>query len=225
MKLTQLPPSERPRERLLQHGAAALSATELLAILIGHGYQNQPATHIAAKLLQQYHNLTQIFSLSVSQWCATPGLGVVSYTRLQALIELTRRAQSEASHSGITVLDSTAAQAFCHSKLSHYDHEVFACLFLDSQQHLIYFEELFFGSIDQASVYPRQVIKRALFHNAANVICCHNHPSGDPSPSHDDQNITRLLQKALALVDIQLLDHIVVGKHHCCSICSPADQC
>mgnify|MGYP003953175875 CR=1 FL=1 len=211
-KITSLPKCERPRERLLKLGASTLSSVELLAILIGHGSRHHPVLEISQSLLAEYPNLIKIKNMALHQWVNTPGLGAASYCRLQAALELGHRIQQQHIQPKHPFTTSAEIANYCRHHLQEYEQEVFACLFLDNRLCLLNFEILFYGSIDSASVYPREIIKRALYHNAAKLICVHNHPSGNPTPSQADREITTVLTEALALVEIQLLDHLVVTK-------------
>lgn len=213
MSINQWPTDERPRERLTQKGAHTLSDAELLAILINHGGKGESAVDIARKLLNQFNGLRGIFSANAATFCATPHLGVAKYCQLQAAAELGRRYLRETMNHRQMITHSKDAEEFIIASLRDYQQEVFSALFLDNKHRVIQFEPLFYGTINTASVYPREVVKRALYHNAAAMIVAHNHPSGIADPSQDDQELTRWLKKALALVEVTLLDHLIVGDN------------
>ncbi len=211
MPITDWPEDERPRERLLQQGAHALSDAELLAIFLRTGVKGKTALDLARELLDYFHDLRGLLSASQAEFCQAKGLGEAKYTQLQATLELSRRYLSEHLQRGEPLCDIDITRQYLSQQLRHHTQEVFACLFLDRHHHVLSFDELFYGSIDSASVYPREVVKRALQHNAAAVIFAHNHPSGIAEPSQADIGITQRLQKALALVEVQVLDHFIIG--------------
>ena len=210
--------AERPREKLLAAGAAALSNAELLALLLGgSGLRGSNVVDLARSLLSAHHSLRELLSADRAALLARPGLGTAGYCRLQAALELARRHYAEALRTG-PLLDSPAAtHRFLIAQLRDQPHELFCCLHLDNRHRLIAFDELFRGTIDGASVHPREVVKQALGRNAAAVILAHNHPSGVAEPSQADELITRRLREALALVDIRVLDHCIVGDNGCLS--------
>jgi DNA repair protein RadC len=218
MKLHLWPAQERPREKLLAHGAQALSDAELLALLLGSsGLRGSNVVDLARTLLVTHRSLRELLNADRAVLLAARGLGVVGYCRMQAALELARRHYAEAMRSG-PLLDSPAAtHQFLVSRLRDQSYELFCCLHLDNRHRLIAFDELFRGTIDGASVHPREVVKQALSRNAAAVILAHNHPSGVAEPSQADELITRRLREALALVDIRVLDHCIVGDNGCLS--------
>ena len=218
MNLQQWPSQERPREKLLAAGAQHLSDAELLALVLGSsGLRGSNVVDTARGMLSTHHSLRELLSADRTALLATPGLGAAGYCRLQAALELARRHYAEALRSG-PLLDSPAAtHRFLIAKLRDQPHELFCCLHLDNRHRLIAFDELFRGTIDGASVHPREVVKQALRRNAAAVILAHNHPSGIAEPSQADELITRRLREALALVDIRVLDHCIVGDSACLS--------
>jgi DNA repair protein RadC len=209
--------SERPREKLLKHGAAALSEAELLAILLQTGTRGQSALDTARVLLGEFRSLRGLLTAGRQAVCRTPGLGTAKYALLQASIELARRHYAELMEAGPPLANPRATRDYLRARLRDRDHEVFCCLFLDNRHRVIAFDEVFRGTIDGASVHPRDVVKLALGRNAAAVILAHNHPSGIAEPSQADEMITGRLRDALALVDIRVLDHIVVGDGTCVS--------
>ena len=203
--------SERPREKLLRLGAAALSEAELLAILLQTGIKGRSALDMARVLLGEFRSLRGLLTAERQAVCRTPGLGSAKYALLQASLELARRHYAELMHAGPALSNPRATREYLRARLRDRDHEVFCCMFLDNRHRIIAFEEVFRGTIDGASVHPRDVVKLALARNAAAVILAHNHPSGIAEPSQADELITGRLRDALALVDIRVLDHIVVG--------------
>jgi len=211
MPITDWPADERPREKLLTRGAAALSDAELLAIFLRTGVPGKTAVDLARDLLARFGGLRPLLQADLEQFCAARGLGQAKYTQLQAVMEMGRRHLSESLARGDALTSPDDTRRYLAARLRDYPFEVFACLFLDNRHRVIAFEELFRGTIDGASVHPREVVRRALTHNAAAVILAHNHPSGVAEPSRSDEAITRRLRDALALVDIRVLDHVVVG--------------
>jgi DNA repair protein RadC len=215
--LPSWPESERPREKLLKLGAAALSEAELLAILLQTGVRGRSVIDTARSLLIEFRSLRGLLTAERQAVCRTPGLGVAKYALLQASLELSRRHYAELMQSGPALANPKATREFLRARLRDRDHEVFCCLFLDNRHRVIAFDEVFRGTIDGASVHPRDIVKLALSRNAAAVILAHNHPSGVAEPSQADELITGRLRDALALVDIRVLDHIVVGDAACVS--------
>jgi DNA repair protein RadC len=211
MAIPQWPISERPREKLLHKGATALSDPELLAIFLRTGITGKSAVDLARELLSHFGNLTNIFAATQLDFCRFPGMGIAKYTQLQAVFEMTRRALNEELKSGNAMNSPKLVRDFLRLSLTNKQHEVFVGIFLDAKNHAIATEELFTGTLTQASVYPREVIKRALYHNAAAIIFAHNHPSGIAEPSQDDKILTQSLKQALAMVDVKVLDHFIVG--------------
>jgi len=211
MAITDWPKEERPREKLLQRGVAALSDAELLAIFLRTGVPGKTAVDLARDLLSRFGSLRALLNADLKQFCEGPGLGAAKFTQLQATVEMSRRYFSETLQRGNVLENPEQTINFLASQLRDYSFEVFSCLYLDSRHRVIQFEELFRGTINGASVHPREVVKKALGHNAAAVIFAHNHPSGVAEPSAADQQITKQLTDALALVDVRVLDHVVVG--------------
>jgi DNA repair protein RadC len=204
--------AERPRERLLNQGAAALSNAELLAIFLRTGTLGKTALDLARALLSEFGSLRGLFEASQQQLCQHLGLGKAKYAELKALLEISRRYSQETVQRGTCLQSAADTCLFLTSHLRDYKHEVFACLFLDCRRRVICFEELFHGSIHSAFVHPREVVKRALHHNASAVILTHNHPSGVAEPSDADFETTEKLKTALALVEVHVLDHIIIGE-------------
>ncbi|MEZ5530528.1 MAG: DNA repair protein RadC [Porticoccaceae bacterium] len=211
MSIRDWPEGERPREKLLARGAESLSDAELLAIFLRTGCAGTSAVDLARALLQQFGNLGALLSADQQSFCAARGLGEAKYVQLQAVLELGRRHLSEQLQREHVFTSPTAVADFLLAQLRHCHQEVFGALFLDAQHRLIAWEKLFYGTVDGASVHPREVVRRALHHNAAAVIFAHNHPSGVAEPSEADRHITRQLREALLLVDVRVLDHLVVG--------------
>src|SRR3990172_7706328 len=211
MPITDWPDHERPRERLLQNGAGTLSDAELLAIFLRTGVRGKTAVDLARDLLQNFGGLRALLNADYKEFCQGHGLGAAKYVHLQAVLEMGKRHLREKLVRGDALTSSAATRDYLMARLREYEHEVFACLFLDNRHRIISFDELFTGTIDGASVHPREVVKRALGHNASAVIFAHNHPSGVAEPSRADEHITRQLREALALVEIRVLDHLVIG--------------
>lgn len=211
MSIRDWPAAERPREKLLQHGAAALSDAELLAIFLRTGVAGVSAVDLARRLLHAFGGLRSLLEADLEQFSAHLGLGPAKYAQLQAVLEMARRHLAERLQRESALESPQAVRDYLKAMLRHQPHEVFGCLFLDAKHRVLAFETLFHGSIDSASVYPREVVKRALAHNAAALILTHNHPSGVAEPSEADRQLTERLKAALALVEVRVLDHFVVG--------------
>jgi DNA repair protein RadC len=205
------PLAERPREKLLERGPGVLSDAELLAIFLRTGVAGSTAVDLARDLLADFGGLRPLLEAGRQQFCARHGLGEASFAQLQAVLEMGRR-HLQAELQRLDCLENPATtRRFLASRLRHLTYEVFACLFLDNRHRVIAFEELFRGTIDGASVHPREVLRRVLQHNAAAVILAHNHPSGVCEPSRADIQLTRRLVDALALIDVRVLDHFIIG--------------
>ena len=212
MALRDLPEDERPREKLLAKGAAALADAELIAIFLRTGTPGKSAIELARELLDQFGSLSAIAAADQANFTRIDGLGMAKFVQFQAAFELARRALAEQMRSSDNLGSPEAVRRYLRLLLEHQPVEVFTGLFLDAQNRLIAAEALFSGTLTQTSVYPREVVKHALRHNAASVIFAHNHPSGVAEPSRADENLTQALKQALALVDVRVLDHFVVGR-------------
>ncbi|MDW6018337.1 DNA repair protein RadC [Vibrio plantisponsor] len=211
MKRKFLPSESMPREKLLSRGPQSLSDAELLAILLRTGTQGMNVLELADFLLREFGSLRSLFSSSKDHFCQHKGLGEAKYVQMQASLEITQRFLAETLKRGEALTSPQQTQLYLSSVLRDRQREAFYILFLDNQHRVIQDEILFEGTIDAASVYPREVVKRALHHNAAALILAHNHPSGVAEPSQSDRRITSRISDALALVDIRVLDHFVVG--------------
>ncbi|HSM98526.1 MAG TPA: DNA repair protein RadC [Gallionella sp.] len=211
MAITDWPQGERPREKLLSRGASSLSDAELLAIFLRTGVTGKSAVDLARELLNRFGNLTQLFATSEADFCSVHGMGQAKFVQMQAVLEMSRRALREELQRGDALNSPRVVRDYLQLLLGGRQQEVFLVLFLDTQHRVIASEELFHGTLSQTSVYPREVVKRALAHNAAAVILAHNHPSGVAEPSQSDQLLTAALKQALNLVDIRVLDHFVVA--------------
>jgi DNA repair protein RadC len=217
MAITDWPEGERPREKLIQRGAAALSDAELLAIFLRTGVVGKSAVDLARELVGHFGSLTELFAATEKDFCALHGMGQAKYVQLQAVLEMARRALNEEMKSGDALNSPHSVRDYLRLLLRGRMQEVFMGIFLDAQHRVIAAEELFHGTLMQASVYPREVVKRALHHNAAALIFAHNHPSGVAEPSQADQALTDALRQSLALVDVRVLDHFVVAGEGCVS--------
>lgn len=211
MAIKEWPATERPRERLLALGPAALTDAELLALLLRHGTPGRDAVGLARELLGSTGGLRRLVELPLPAFTALPGLGTARYAELHAALELSRRYLREGLERPGPIGGPEGAKDYLLAQFKPLQREVFACLFLDTRHQLIAFEILFYGTLDATTVHPREVVKRVLELNAAAVILAHNHPSGVAEPSHADQALTRRLSEALALIDVRVLDHIVAG--------------
>ncbi|MFN3713791.1 MAG: RadC family protein [Alcanivoracaceae bacterium] len=218
MAIRDWPRDERPREKLIHRGADSLSDAELLAIFLRTGLRGRTAVDLGRDLLGRSGGLRELLDMPLPKLRSQPGLGDARLAQLLGALELGRRylaAELVREHSLTKPED---AGRFLLATLRRYPHEVFACLFLDNRHRVLAFEELFRGTIDGAAVYPREVVRRALDHNAAALILAHNHPSGVAEPSEADRSITRRLVEALGLVDVRVLDHLVIGDGHWVSL-------
>ena len=213
MAITDWPILERPREKLIRLGAKNLSDTELLAIFLRTGTPGKSAIELARSLLNHFGSLNNLFSADKTILCNFPGIGTAKYTQLQAILEMSRRTLSEKLERGCVMNTPQQVKEFLHLSLANKQHEIFMAIFLDAKHHMIATDELFTGTLTQACVYPREIIKRALYHNAAAIIFAHNHPSGNAEPSQADKSLTQTLKKALDLIDIKVLDHFIIGKN------------
>ena len=211
MSIRHWPAAERPREKLLQRGSESLSDAELLAIFLRTGVAGRNAVELGRDLLAQYGSLRACLDQPASRLKACRGLGTATTALLLAALELGRRYLLEDLRRGDALANPDSTRRFLQSRLRGYPHEVFACLFLDNRHRVIEYEALFRGTVDGATVHPREVVKAALGYNAAAVILAHNHPSGVAEPSQADIHLTRRLREALGLVDIRVVDHVIVG--------------
>ena len=218
MKIHEWPSAERPRERLLSAGARALSEAELLAIWLRSGVRGWNAVELARDLLTEFGSLRGLLTADAGRLCRHRGMGLARYAQLQAALELARRHHLEILKAGPALTSPRLARDYLLAELRDRDYEVFGALYLDSRHRVTGFEELFRGTIDGASVHPREVVKQALACRAAALILVHNHPSGVAEPSHADERITTRLRDALALVDIRVVDHRIVGEGTCTSL-------
>ena len=214
MAITDWPAAERPREKLIELGAEALSDAELLAIFLRVGVTGKSAVDLARDLLTQFGSLNGIFAATEHELSQVHGIGTSKYVQLQAIFEMSRRALSEQLQQRDVFKSPKAVRDYLVLKLGSLTKEVFLVLFLDTQNRLLASEEMFSGSLKETSVYPREVVKRALHHNAASVIFAHNHPSGIAQQSQADELLTKQLKQALALVDVQVLDHFIVAGNN-----------
>lgn len=213
MTINKWPINERPREKLLAMGAKHLTDAELIAIFLRTGIRGKTALDISRELLMEHGTLKKLFSAEFQYLRQKPGLGSAKLAMLKAALELGRRYLEEELILGDTLNNSETTKRFLANRLKDHPHEVFACLFLNNHHQILGFEELFHGTLTEANIYPRELIKRCLSHNAAKIILAHNHPSGNPNPSQSDIDATISLKTALAYVDIQVIDHIVIGHH------------
>jgi DNA repair protein RadC len=217
MSLAEWPLAERPRERLLAQGPAALSDAELVALFLGTGVRGRSALELARELIARFGRLSRLLSAGRVEIAAVPGMGHAKYAQLAAVMELATRALAQEMKARDSLSSPAAVRGYLRLRMQELGHECFYCVFLDAQNRVIAAEELFRGTLTQTSVYPREVVKHALRHNAAAVILSHNHPSGVAEPSIQDQALTRTLTEALSLVDIKVLDHFIVAPGACLS--------
>lgn len=211
MAITDWPAEQRPRERLIKHGPQALSDAELLAVFLRVGVAGKSAVDLGRDMIVQFGSLNGLFTATLTEFSAINGLGPAKFAQLQAVLELARRSLVEELRAGATLSSPQAVKQYLRLLLGGKPYESFAILLLDVKNRLIASEELFRGTLTHASVYPREVVKAALGHNAASIILAHNHPSGTTEPSAADRTLTQTLKQALALVDVKVLDHFVVA--------------
>ncbi|MCD9088716.1 DNA repair protein RadC [Stenotrophomonas sp. SY1] len=211
MHIRDWPRAERPREKMLSRGAGALSDAELLAIFLGSGLPGRDAVQTARELLHDHGPLRVLLDRDAAALAKLPGLGPARACALRAALELGQRHLAADLERGAALTDPDSAGRYFAQRLRHRPQEVFAALFLDNRHRVLAFEELFTGTVDSAEVHPRELLRRALAHNAAAVIVGHNHPSGNREPSAADRAITARLRQALELMDVRLLDHFVIG--------------
>lgn len=211
MAITDWPEELRPRERLIKHGPHALSDAELLAVFLRVGVTGKSAVDLGRDMVGHFGSLNAMFGASLADFSVINGLGPAKFAQLQAVLELARRALTEELQAGVTLSSPLAVKQYLQLLIGGKQYESFAVLFLDVKNRLIASEELFRGTLTHASVYPREVVKAALAHNAAGIVLAHNHPSGAPEPSAADHTLTQTLKQTLALVDVRVLDHFVVA--------------
>lgn len=212
MGIAQWRAGERPRDKLLERGAQTLSDAELLAVMLRTGYRDRSALGLAGELLEQFGGLAGLLRVDSTRLLACPGVGLAKYAQLRAALELVRREALQVVQASDVLSSPGETLRFLQYHLGTHNREVFCCIFLDSQHRVLCCEDLFFGTLDGAAVYPREVAVRALQHRAAAVIFGHNHPSGVAEPSTADRRITERLSAALGLLDIRVLDHVIVGR-------------
>ncbi len=211
MPITDWPRDERPREKLLHRGPAALSDAELLAIFLRTGVRGKTAVDVARDLLARFGGLRGFLTASQVEVCRESGVGQAKYVVLQAALEVGKRHLAERLQRGTALESADDTRRYLQAQLRDRPHEVFCCLFLDNRHRVLAFEELFRGTLNGTAVYPREIVKRAMHHNAAAVILVHNHPSGVAEPSRQDEILTERLKESLEMLEVRLLDHLVVG--------------
>ena len=212
MAITDWPEDQRPRERLIKFGPAALSDAELLAVFLRIGVKGKSAVDLGRDMLSHFGSLTSLFAASLQDFSSVHGLGSAKYAQLHAVLELAKRSISEELTVNTSLSSPESVKNYLQLLIGNKPYESFAVLFLDVKNRLITSEELFRGTLSHASVYPREIVKAALHQNAASIILAHNHPSGSCEPSHADLTLTVSLKQALALVDIRVLDHFIIAN-------------
>jgi DNA repair protein RadC len=211
MAISEWPEDQRPRERLIRSGPGHLSDAELLAVFLRVGVSGKSAVDLGRDMLGHFGSLNALFNATLAEFSCLNGLGPAKYAQLQAVMELARRALSENLRDREVLSSPRAVRQFLQLQLASKPYEAFVVLFLDARNRLIATEELFRGTLMHTSVYPREVVKAALFHNAASLILAHNHPSGAPEPSPADRSLTQTLKQAMALVEMRVLDHFIIA--------------
>jgi DNA repair protein RadC len=212
MGISDWPSDQRPRERLIKYGASALSDAELLAVFLRVGVKGKSAVDLGRDMLAQFGSLNALFAANMTDFSKIHGLGNAKYAQIHAVLELAKRAISEDLQVCENLSSPNNVKNYLQLLIGNKPYESFAVLFLDVKNRLIRTEELFRGTLNHASVYPREVVKAALSHNAASIILAHNHPSGSCEPSQADLSLTNTLKQALALVDIRVLDHFIIAN-------------
>lgn len=218
MAIKDWPKGTQPREKLLENGARSLSDDELLAIFLRVGVKGKSAVELARDLISYFGNLRAILHADMATFCQAKGLGEATFVQLQAVLEMSRRHLEQGLERDILLTSAQQTRDYLSLQLAEYASEVFACLFLDNQHKVIKFKVMFYGTVNSASVYPREIVKKALQYNAAAIIFAHNHPSGQAKPSKADIELTKDLKTALALIDINVLDHFIVADNQCVSM-------
>ncbi len=211
MAITDWPVEQRPRERLIRLGPEALSDAELLAVFLRVGVAGKSAVDLARDMTDHFGSLNRLFSASLSDFSSINGLGPAKFAQLQAVLELTRRALAEKLRIGDHLNSPQMVTQYLQLLLSNKSYESFTALFLDVKNHVISTNELFRGTLAHTSVYPREIVKSALAHNAAGVIFAHNHPTGVAKPSAADYHLTSMLKQSLSMIDVRVLDHFIVA--------------
>jgi DNA repair protein RadC len=212
MAIADWPLDDRPREKLMSKGPESLSDAELVAIFLRTGVRGSSALDIARELLVRFGSISALFAADEQALRTTAGLGGAKFAQIAAVMEIARRALREKLDRGSALSSPHSVRDYLRLKLQERPYEVFVGVFLDAQNRVLAVEELFRGTLTQTSVYPREIVKRALQHNAAALIFAHNHPSGVAEPSRADEALTQALKQALALVDVKVLDHFVIGS-------------
>lgn len=205
------PINERPREKLLTHGAQVLSDVELLALFLQTGTKDKSVMEVARDLTNRFGSLSAILDASNSELCKSPGVGKAKYVLLQATLELYKRYLSEHTREQSVIKNPEMLQNYLQLRLKPHQREILACLFLGPNCNVIHYEELFMGTLTQVPIYPREIAKIALSYNAHSVVMAHNHPQGKAKPSDADRFITQKTKEALALLDIELADHVIIS--------------
>jgi DNA repair protein RadC len=214
MSIRNWPEDQRPREKLIKYGAHALSDAELLAVFLRMGVKGKSAVELGNEILEHFGSLHRLFSSPLEIFSQIHGLGPAKYAQLQAVLELAKRTLGEDLQKGIKLNSPQNVRNFLQLLIGSKTYESFTILFLDVRHRLLQCEELFRGSLANAQIYPREIIKRALHHNAAAVILAHNHPSGQTEPSDADITLTTELKKILATIEVKVLDHFIVAGNH-----------
>lgn len=214
MGINHWPEDQRPRERLIKNGAQALSNSELLAVFLRTGVKGKSAVDLGREMVGHFGSLGGMFAAPLPSFAAIHGLGPAKFAQLHAVMELARRAISEQLEEGVTLTSPRSVREYLQMTLASKQYESFVVLFLDVKNRLLHTEELFRGTLTHTSVYPREVVKAALKHNAAGIILAHNHPSGTAEPSPADRTLTQALKQGLEMVDVRVLDHFIIAGPH-----------
>lgn len=213
MAITDWHENDRPREKLIKFGAGSLTDAELLAIFLRVGIKGKSAVALAQDLIEQFGSLHALLNASEEEFCKGKGLGVAKYAGLRGVLEMAKRHFESGAKTSEMFNKPEQIARYLHLHIGNSSRETFAVMLLDQKHHLIELVPLFTGTLNQASVHPREIVKTVLMHDAAAVVLAHNHPSGDPMPSQSDINITQKIKSALALIDVRVLDHIIIGDN------------
>jgi DNA repair protein RadC len=218
MTIKKWPHNDRPREKLLTYGAEYLTNAELLAIFLRTGVKGKTAVDLGRELLTEFGSLQQLFAANLAKFCQKRGLGSAKYAQLQAILELSRRYLYEQMQQNTILATSTETKQYLLAKIGHLNKEIFIGILLDSKNRIITSQEIFRGSFSYVHIYPRELITLVLNYQATSIIIAHNHPSGNPNPSQEDLELTKMLQNTLSLIEVNLLDHLIVGKQKVVSL-------
>ncbi|MBU9721905.1 DNA repair protein RadC [Bacillus alkalicola] len=218
MMIRDVPKSERPRERMVKEGPQSLSNQELIALLLGSGTKSESVINLSAKVIKHFDGLKLLKDASIKELQDIRGIGEAKAVILKAALELGRRVQQSTFEDRYTIRSPEDVANYMMEEMRHLTQEHFVCLYLNTKNHVIHKQTIFIGSLNASIVHPREVFKEAFRYSAASIVCLHNHPSGDVSPSHEDMEVTKRLVECGKMMGIDLLDHVIIGEHRFCSL-------